>query len=95
MQLHIISHSPYKNTIFTQALATATANDKLLLVDEGVYALTGVYKQQIQAHPTACFAIKEHLALRGLPLDEDAAELIDFDTFVRLSLDAQHCLSWY
>lgn len=95
MQLHIISQSPYQNDAFAQAMKIATAQDKVLFIDDGVYALTGAYLQQIQQHPCQCFAIKEHVALRGLKPDLSLVKLITFGIFVDLSLEAQHCLSWY
>lgn len=95
MQLHIINQSPYQKSAFSQAIKVAAAQDAILLVDDGVYALTGDYLQQIKQHPAQWLAINEHLALRGLKPEPGAAKLIDFDAFVSLSMKAQHCLSWY
>lgn len=95
MQLHIINQSPYQKNAFAQAIRVARAEDTILLVDEGVYALTGAYLEQIQQHPGQCLAIKEHVNLRGLKPVPGTVELINFDDFVTLSMKAQHCLSWY
>lgn len=95
MQLHIISKSPYSHQAFNQALALIAAEDYVLLIDDGVYAVQGTSLIQIQQTPAQWLVLGDDLIKRGLPLQHAVLETIDMPRFVQLSLSVNHCVSWY
>ncbi|MFT4995445.1 MAG: tRNA 2-thiouridine synthesizing protein B [Paraglaciecola sp.] len=94
--LHKVSTSPYADSALSQCLSLLAADDGLLLLQDGVYALTHhVYQPQL-AHIKHLYVLADDLSARGVSNDITLAHAmqIDFEQFVALSLKFNQVMSW-
>lgn len=94
MILHIISASPFASQTLAQCLSRMAKQDGLLLIQDGVYALTDQRLHQQLAVLDKLYVLNEDLQARGLGDGKHSAELTDYDGFVALTLAFERTLSW-
>jgi tRNA 2-thiouridine synthesizing protein B len=99
--LHTINKSPYSHNALSSCLKICTENDGILLLEDGVFGtLTSAPgAEELQAlikRGVKVFALINDIKARGLEekLAQDI-ELIDYNKFVRLTLDHRCVQSWY
>lgn len=96
--LHIVNQSPFASTALQQCIKRANDNDGLVLLEDGVYSATThhPFVQDI-ANIKRCYAIKNDLLARGIHLDKvvENIQLIDYDDFVKLTIEFPLSHSWY
>ena len=91
MTLHILSQPP-SHSAHKSCLEHLTAEDTLILINDGVYAL------QTPLFSSACksqhvFALEADTLARGIKTNTE--QLINYDTFVELSCQHNPIQSWY
>jgi len=96
--LHTINKSPYSNRCLAECLRVCSADDAILLIEDGVYAaLAGNdWIKQLLAKTTAVYALQADAAARGLA-DRIATEVkaVDYAGFVQLCCEQPSMLAWY
>lgn len=97
--LHIISKSPFFDPSLKTCLRMATADAVILLIEDGVYAvtkdsvLTTLMNEALLKHPI--YALIPDIEARGLQTKLIAdIKLIDYDGFVDLVVAHQNVQSW-
>jgi tRNA 2-thiouridine synthesizing protein B len=96
--LHIVNQSPFASTVLKQCIDRINNNDGLVLLEDGVYSATSQHPfVQDISNITRCYAIKNDLLARGINLDDvlDNIQLIDYDDFVKLTIEFPLSHSWY
>ncbi|WP_346836474.1 sulfurtransferase complex subunit TusB [Microbulbifer sp. SAOS-129_SWC] len=91
MTLHIVNQSPYNSTALGDCIAAFRDGDALLLIEDGVYALSGL-AGEIAANPVYCLA-NDALA-RGLEVPKNV-RAIDDARWVELCTEHQPIVSWF
>ena len=96
--LHIVNQSPFASTVLKQCMDRLKHNDGLVLLEDGVYSATS-------QHPLAkniasikrCYVIKNDLLARGINPSEiiHTIQLIEYDEFVKLTIEFPLNHSWY
>lgn len=96
MILHKVSTSPYADSALSQCLKILAADDGLLLLQDGVYAITHQAYQPELAHINHLYVLADDLTARGINSDVSQANAtqIDFEQFVALSLKFNQVMSW-
>jgi tRNA 2-thiouridine synthesizing protein B len=93
-----VNQSPFASTVVKQCLERFNSSDGLVLLEDGVYSATTQhpYVERI-SNIKRCYAIKKDLLARGINLDDivDNIQLIDYDEFVRLTIEFPLSHSWY
>lgn len=96
--LHTVNQSPFNRSTLSQCLERLSAEDSLLLLEDGVYGALSAqpYAQQMQA-AKQCYAIADDIHARGIHIDDliTGIELIDYDKFVQLTINNTLVQSWY
>lgn len=96
--LHTINKSPYTHQHLADCLRVCSADDVILLIEDGVYAaLTdSEWIKSISAKVARIYALQPDADARGLG-DRIATEVnsIDYDGFVQLCIDQPNMLAWY
>lgn len=99
--LHIVTPSPFATSALDDCLAVAATGDSVILVCDGVYALTkGSAPETLVAEAvtrgTDVYALSDDLAARGLrePIT-DVATPVDYDKFVSLAVTCLRSITWY
>jgi tRNA 2-thiouridine synthesizing protein B len=99
MLLHLVSASPTASASLDSCLRSVDEDALVLLMQDGVYAATeGSYAvAQIKLSNAArCYALRTDVAARGLTEHVDAAViLVNYDEFVRLSVECHAVQSWF
>lgn len=96
MLLHVVNRSPATSRTYQQALAGMSADDRLLLIEDGVQGALPQLVRHYAGLDGRLFALKEDLASRGLLGRCDASvQVIDVDGFVELTEEADRTVSWY
>ncbi len=94
MTLHIVSQSPEAGPALASCLRVIAANDVVILMNDGIYALAS---QKATLLPLIAehrlFALADDLKLRGLKGFE--AQAISYERFVELSCQHNPIQSWY
>lgn len=99
--LHTINKSPYSNNSLSSCMKICSASDAILLLEDGVFgALKSAPEaeslQQLILFGTKIFAIDVDVKARGLTGKLiGAIELIDYNSFVQLSIEHRCIQSWY
>ncbi len=99
--LHTINKSPFSNTSLSSCIKICSKNDAILLLEDGVFgALTSApdaeQLQQLIDSGTRIFAITDDVKARGLSNKLlPAIELIDYNSFVQLTIEHRCVQSWY
>lgn len=99
--LHTINKSPYTHNTFLSCLKVCAERDGILLLEDGVFGTTASAPgadelQRLIQGGVRVFALINDIRARGLK--EKVApniELIDYNTFVQLTLDHRCVQSWY
>lgn len=96
MNLHIISKSPQQYSALYDALPLLGADDRMLLIDDGVYAAlanTAAFAQIVQSG-CLCLALEQDLHTRGIKAAA-GINTINMQDFVALVFTADKTVSWY
>lgn len=99
--LHTINKSPYTHNTLVSCLKVCSERDGILLLEDGVFGILtsapGADElQQLIQRGVKVFALVNDIKARGL--EEKVApniEPIDYDAFVRLTLNHRCVQSWY
>ncbi len=99
--LHTINKSPYSNSSLASCIKICSKNDAILLLEDGVFgalisAPESEQLQQLIHDGTRVFAISADVKARGLT-DKllSSIELIDYNSFVQLTIEHRCVQSWY
>jgi len=92
MTLHIVSKSPYSSKALADCLGAFAEGDALLLIEDGIYALSGRMPESIAASPVYC--LQADAEARGLPIPEKI-EAIDDARWVELCTQHNPIVSWF
>lgn len=95
--LHTVNKSPLSSTALADCLRAASQGDGLLLIEDGVYAVTSTDAlQQIQQHGIELWTLIPDLQARGLlPRLPETVEAVDDAGFVALCCRHDKVCSWY
>lgn len=99
--LHTINKSPYAHNTLTSCLSVCTERDGILLLEDGVFGATtsapGADELQMLSQcGLKVFALMNDIKARGLEGKvAPNIELVDYNTFVQLTLDHRCVQSWY
>ena len=89
--LHTVNKSPFDRSAFASCLATAQADDPILLLEDGVIAaMSGtkfepMVKDALSNHKI--YALGPDLKARGIDRLVEGIEVCDYDGFVSLAVD--------
>ena len=92
MTLHIVSKSPYNSTALGDCIAAFGEGDALLLIEDGVYALSGYMPEDIAVGPVYC--LEADVRARGLQVPENF-QAIDDAGWVSLCTEHNPIVSWF
>lgn len=99
--LHTVNKSPYSNSSLSSCIKICSTLDVILLLEDGVFgglASTNESKplQKLSLSGVKVFAINADVKARGLT-DKllPFIELIDYNSFVQLSIEHHRIQSWY
>jgi tRNA 2-thiouridine synthesizing protein B len=99
--LHTINKSPYAHNTLSSCLSICREHDGILLLEDGVFGATtfapGANElQMLSQHGVKVFALINDIRARGLEGKvAPNIELVDYNTFVQLTLDHRCVQSWY
>lgn len=94
--LYIIN-SPKTSSQLQSILATITANDAILLIQDACYMLKApVLVELLQTHHTSCYALQNDIDARNSAPNgqSDNITTINYNEFVELTLTHQNSISW-
>ncbi|GAA6185960.1 sulfurtransferase complex subunit TusB [Aliiglaciecola sp. NS0011-25] len=95
MILHKFSVSPFSNTNLENALSRIDANDGILLMQDAVYALNSApICEQLSQRTKNLHALEPDCIARGIQCNEFPILMIDYNSFVALTLDYDNLISW-
>ncbi len=98
MLLHILNKSPYRQQALKSCAEFCTADDALILIEDGVYAINHPDLALIHGMGTQIFAIEADVKARGLTTlstsASDQYELVNYDRFVALCVEYPKQKSW-
>lgn len=96
MLLHLLNRSPASSRIHREALRAMGKEDRLLLIEDGVYGALAPLVDQFEAIHGRLFALREDVTSRGLEgRCAGQVTMIDTDGFVALTEDAERTVSWF
>ncbi|WP_317928796.1 sulfurtransferase complex subunit TusB [Halioxenophilus sp. WMMB6] len=98
MILHILSHSPTGAGYIEECLSLLTAEDALLLINDGVY--TASAQSPFAGHLQGCncplYALASDVKARGLENHLlNNIQLVDYEAWVELVAKYPRNMSWY
>ena len=96
MLLHMLNRSPASSRIPQDTLRAMGGEDRLLLIEDGVYGAMTPLVEQLAAAGGRLFVLREDLISRGLMdrCDERVIQ-VDMDGFVTLTEEAERTVSWF
>lgn len=96
MLLHMLNRSPASSRIPQDTLRSMGKEDRLLLIEDGVYGTTTPLVEQFAEVFGRLFVLREDLASRGLGerCDERVIQ-VDMEGFVTLTEEAERTVSWF
>ncbi|HIG43518.1 MAG: sulfurtransferase complex subunit TusB [bacterium] len=98
MLLHTVNKSPYQHQALNSCAEFCTADDALILIEDGVYAINHPDLALVHSLGTQVFAIEADVKARGLTTlftrASDQYELVDYDRFVALCVEYSQQKSW-
>lgn len=97
MILHIINKSPIQHSALHDALPFINTDDKVILIDDGVYAAianTGSMNKITALH-CQCMVLNDDAEMRGIKNIDQSVQMIDMQDFVELVFKASKNISWY
>ena len=94
--LHIINRSPFISTNFNNCLQMVNKGDCLVLIEDGVFAVTGPFRQQLEnlTDIITIGVLQEDLSARGLKNQITALPTINYVQFVELTEQFYPSLTW-
>ena len=98
MTLHTVNKSPHSNSSLASCLRVASAEDAILLIEDGVYGALnrpGDHPLNVPPKPRV-LALSEDLQARGIDTRlMEWIEIIDYDGFVELTEQNHKVIAWY
>lgn len=94
--LHIIN-SPKNLSQLQSILATVTANDAILLIQDACYMLKApALIEMLQTHAQSCYALQNDIDARNSASNSQSNNIttISYNEFVELTLTHQNSISW-
>lgn len=96
MLLHIISKSPFTHTALDDALPFINEGDTVLLIDDGVYAVTrSDLIQPLSEKKCVVAALVDDICTRGLRQTNPEVNTINMAGFVELAFKSAKTISWF
>ena len=96
--LHIVASSPFESNALVSAIKTASIDDAILLIQNGVYAAmeTPVIDDILAMAPPGLmiFALAEDLDARALPAVRAHVNTVNYAGFVDLVCQFHNSVSW-
>lgn len=95
--LHLLTMSPADGPGFQDALNSIAPGDRLLLVQNGVYALLPTHRQYLQSlagKQIDCFALEEDCLARGIESTSSCAACVSYSGFVELVTMSRKTCTW-
>lgn len=96
--LHLVSSSPFTSSALADCLRVITADDSILLIENGVWAINGDQTWQRQLHALCerhrVYVLAEDAALRGIHV-LPPFHLIDYETMVAIACEHARSVSWF
>lgn len=93
-QLHTVNKSPYSDASLQRCLDLANENDRVLLIEDGVYGATAAIQAAAQERKLHLCALEDDLRARGMAIS-DGIEAVSYAGFVDLAAAADSVVSWY
>ena len=99
--LHTINKSPFTNNALSSCIKICSTSDAILLLEDGVFgaiksAPVSAQLQELMLSGTRVCAITADIKARGLAEKVLASiELVDYESFVQLTLEHRCVQSWY
>ena len=96
MRLHTLNQSPNTGSALASCLRVISADDCLLLLEDGVYAACpAMVAKLIEAGCRLC-VLEADAAARGITqMLDPSVELVDYKGFVALAANCESVQSWY
>lgn len=99
MILHTVNKSPFQSNCLESCLRVSRPNTAILLIEDGVYAATGMHNDvindQVLTEHTV-YALAPDLKARGLlERVRSGIKLVDYEGFVELTERFKSVQSWY
>lgn len=96
--LHTINKSPYTHSCLAECLRVCSADDVILLIEDGVYAALdgGEWTNTLRAKTSVVYVLQPDVAARGLT-DRIAPHIksVDYAGFVQLCIEQPNMIAWY
>lgn len=93
MTLHILQQFALQSPTFHQCIRLAKQGDSILLIADGVYALTDIcYTETWSAFST--YALREDVQARGITFDHPTIGLLSDTEFVELTTEHEKIITW-
>jgi len=96
--LHTINKSPYAHACLADCLRVCTAEDAIVLIEDGVYAAlsAGEWLPALLAKTQAVYVLQPDAEARGLgERIAPAIRAVDYAGFVRLCIEQPKMMAWY
>ncbi|WP_163648614.1 sulfurtransferase complex subunit TusB [Modicisalibacter sp. 'Wilcox'] len=96
MLLHLLNRSPASSRLIQDVLRAMGPEDRLLLIESGVYGAAPPQSACFETLKGRCYALQEDLTSRGLAERQaDWIIPVDMAGFVALTAETQRTVSWY
>lgn len=96
MLLHLLNRSPASSRVPRDVVRAMGEEDKLLLIEEGVYGALAPLVEQFASLQGRLFVLHEDLVSRGLAERCVAqVQVVDMDGFVGLTEATERTVSWF
>lgn len=98
--LHTVNKSPFEKNSLESCLRLAKSGSDILLIEDGVYAAlretqyTGKVSEALGNH--RLYVLGPDLQARGIATERvvEGIEIIDYDGFVKLTVENDRCQAW-
>jgi tRNA 2-thiouridine synthesizing protein B len=94
MILHKVCTSPFADQSLLQCLKLKQPTDKLLLIQDAVYAMLKVDITDTLLSHGPIYVLSEDVQARGLKIENDLYLAISYPEFVALALECKQVISW-
>lgn len=96
MLLHLLNRSPASSRVPEDVLRAMGEEDRLLLIEDGVYGALAPLADRYASLQGRLFALREDLLSRGLAARcAESVQVVDMDGFVRLTEETERTVSWF
>jgi len=91
----VISRGPSTN-LLASCSSLLKRGDAILFIEDGIYFCFGEFVDRTTTQEIPIYALSEDLIARGLiDRSNNAAELVDYNDFVRLCCQYEKIVSWF